>query len=1006
MPRARNVFRQTRHDPSDGSKNCYQTLPESSRRTQGYQPHRLQDSIQNTRTPVHEHASFGRSSDHPPPSKRAFNRQPFEERPSSPYQVHENDHNLGQMQGHNTSGAKLITSLDRHRQANRQMRPGHLLKENIGGPNVATPTRYQYGRQKDEVQPPQKPSQYHWDVGRNRRNSVTQEQMQEQIAEPPNGSRSGTLVPPKDPQKPQLQAQVAANGTAVVLSRQTRLAVRPKFHLIPARKPDDILPTGNWDSSDAWAHPEKFDIPEDREISRHHIDFTQDTRLMNDVRIRVAQTVRDASGKQIIQRPLDPTNMVEYPVLVKNRTTQGAVEQEGYLPFKPADAESSVRPTPSTQLQLKAVNTQNTPTPHPQEGTGSSEAKPTMPSAQQEISSIVNPKVPPHLRLPKPMQAQDPAGAKPAQSTNRELPPHLRPPKKDQQKAHESHSNHESGWALQPRTTSLRVITPQESLSISRQTANQPQLLTEGSAFLAQSTSIFNTNQMQPMKSDKLATPTPTGQASMKAAEAKSASIEAASSNAGVPVGPSMTQDTSQYESQVKEPAARDSGLGSDAFLANLDVTKLVTSKPAERGVSNASVRGRADEKLSTLSGSLDFGDTFQVRNPSEIYEKEEPVAPWFEYPHQMNQHENNLRGWDGEWAPPPIEWDLRELYDYSKPEHRDRVKMFIINRIKEYRGGFCPPLKIDDEQFKKGHSLASGFPTFAKPIDDSEHEHIAAQDPFTLMKIHQTAARSVENYIRVNKVYEKQEAERIRKEEKAERKAKRLIKQEEKESIAHLPNLYKPEANMYIRPARVKDLPQVCDIFNHYVRTSAVTSERVDLTVQGWRSRYDGCETEKYPFIVAVHRQKGRKEGHGNEKIIGFSYAEDYSGENTMWRHTCELQLYVDSSYVGQGVGKNLMDCIMRGLNSLYLPKGGVQFVMTKNESWRHDNGGERTISHIIVPFSYVAHEEEDSKWVGEWLVREFKFELQGTLKGIGRQGPYDKPVNLAYYVLETKLM
>ncbi|KAL8728038.1 MAG: hypothetical protein Q9181_005484 [Wetmoreana brouardii] len=1006
MPRVRNVFRQTRHDPSDESKSCYQTLPDSSRRTEGYQPHLLQGSIPNTRTPIHEHASLGRSSDQPPPNKRAFSRQVIEGRPSSPYQVQQKDHNLGQMQGHNTPGAKLATSVGRNRQANGQLQPGHLLKENRGAQNAATPTRYQYGQPKDGVLPPQKSSQYPWDIGRNRKDSSTQEQTQEQTAEPPNGSRSGTLVPHKDPQQTQLQAQVAANGMTVTPSPQMRSAVRPKFHLIPARKPDDILPTGNWDSSDAWAHPEKFDVPEDREISRHHIDFTQDTRLMKDVIIRVAHTVRDASGKQVIQRPLDPTSRVEYPELGKNRTPQQAIEQEGHLAFKSTNGESSVRPTPSAQPQLKAVDTQSTSTPHPQEGIESSETKPTMPSAQQKISTIVNPKnVPPHLRLPKPMQAQDPAGGKSEQSTMSELPPHLRPPKKDQLKATESHSNNESAWALQPRTTSLRVITPQESLSNSRRTANQPQLVTEGNAFLAQSTSIFNANHMQPVKSDTLATPAPTGQASMKAAEAKSASIEATSSNAGVPVGPSITQDTSQQESRGKEPAPRDNGLDTDAFHANLDVTILMTSKPAERGVSNASVRGRADEKLSSLSGSLDFEDTFQVRNPSEIYEKEEPVAPWFEYPHQKNQHENKLRGWDGEWAPPPIEWDLRELYDYSTPEHHDRVKKFIIDRIKEYRGGLCPPLKIDDEQFKKGLSLASGFPTFGKPIDDSEHEHIAAQDPFTLMKIHQTAAKSIENYNRANKTYEKREAERIREEEKAERKARRLIKEEEKESKALLPNPYKPEANMYIRPARVKDLPQVCNIFNHYVRTTAVTQERVEMTVQGWRSRHGVCETEKYPFIVAVHRQKGRTEGHGNEKIIGFAYAEDYSGENTMWRHTCELQLYVDSSYVRQGVGKNLVDCVMRGLNSLYLPKGGVQFVMTKDESWRHDNGGERTISHIIVPFSYVAH-EEDSKWVGEWLIREFKFELQGTLKGIGRQGPYDKPVNLAYYVLETKLM
>ncbi|KAL8969631.1 MAG: hypothetical protein Q9183_001910 [Haloplaca sp. 2 TL-2023] len=105
-------------------------------------------------------------------------------------------------------------------------------------------------------------------------------------------------------------------------------------------------------------------------------------------------------------------------------------------------------------------------------------------------------------------------------------------------------------------------------------------------------------------------------------------------------------------------------------------------------------------------------------------------------------------------------------------------------------------------------------------------------------------------------------------------------------------------------------------------------------------------------------------------------------------------------------GIGKNLIDCLMRGLNAHYIPKCAVDFRMDPDEIPRHDGGGARLLSHILVSFAYFAENEQDWKWFGEWLARDFLFEQQGNLKGIGRKGQNDKPVNLATFVFDTKLM
>ncbi|KAL9059823.1 MAG: hypothetical protein Q9206_001284 [Seirophora lacunosa] len=453
------------------------------------------------------------------------------------------------------------------------------------------------------------------------------------------------------------------------------------------------------------------------------------------------------------------------------------------------------------------------------------------------------------------------------------------------------------------------------------------------------------------------------------------------------------------------EASAEALGSSVDEVMANVNAKTVASLESVKPHSSNESVRGRADIKMSTISGSLNFDDAFQGRNASVASHKSvvlyqgrqanNPYQPGNQV-HDPNLYggweDGQLHGWDGKWAPAPVEWDLRELYDYRKPQHRESIKNFVLDRYKAFKNGGCPALGVEgSEDFTSGASLAVGLAHFGSRINPNQHHHIRATDPFTLNKVSQTAANSIENYCRYHK---------DRLQQKEEKKKAKRVTQEERDEMAKKhaevlrnmpPNPFKPVANIYIRPARPKDLFQIQAIHNHYTRTSAVTQERVEFGQREIRSLFDQCANEKYPFIVAISRH-GRT-AQKNEIVVGFAYAEDYGGETTMWRHTCEVAFYVDARHLRKGIGKNLLDTLLRGVTPYYHYHNGVQFDYAPAEYDRHDGGGARIISQIMVPFPYFADEEAKHEWMGPWLAREFEFEHQGTLKGVGHAGTEDKP-------------
>lgn len=779
------------------------------------------------------------------------------------------------------------------------------------------------------------------------------------------------LTKPSDASKPSTQMLPPTTATNLPPAQATTVE-RPKV-------------VGTWKAGDAWANPRKIEMP--KPDSFYDIDFR--SRPPNNVVITLAPTEVDKSGKQEVQKHPISAAKTEFSDLTK--TVQSPYRKENNSPNKQASIKQAGQDVPPhKRMPVKQV-----------------EQPATVELSQQPVY------ISPHKRLPVKQDEQAQGSLLPHKPTEGKeavagfsstaVIKHVNGQSNDVVNAPTSHYNNS---VIADKNNSAAQLTSSK--------LTQDQLLAQEKPSAPQPKGILR--YFRPVALDQKQ------QAVDSKPEVSLPTCVTVPSPTPKPTGVGLLTDGSAFVAQAlsnmkqkasdkakastlapKKPSANTAGAPvMDEVIANINAKAMAMAspQPAVPSISNQSVRGRADDELSTISASLNFDDTFKGRNASITSETSVIVYQGRQAnnPYQTNEmlglpkdyEVGQLRGWDGNWVPPPVEWDLRDMFDYRKPQHQQLIKNFVLDRYQAFKKGLCPALNINSEIFTSGASLAVGLTRFGKPIDPNDHHHIRATDPFTLHKLHQTAALATENFCRVNKdkLEKEQEKERLKKLTKEEKAKMR----EEYEAMLRNapPNPWKPVANIYIRPARVKDLPQVRAIHNHYTRTSPVTQERVELGDREMRSRFDDCAAEKYPFIVAIYCHGRTTEK--DELVVGFAYAEDYGGENTMWRHSCEVQFYVHSRYLRKGIGKNLLDTLLRGVTPYYHHRNGTHFRYTEEEYYRHDGGGLRIINKVIVPFPYMAEEKEQQKWVGEWLQREFEFEVQCDMEGIGHTGAADK--------------
>ena len=119
--------------------------------------------------------------------------------------------------------------------------------------------------------------------------------------------------------------------------------------------------------------------------------------------------------------------------------------------------------------------------------------------------------------------------------------------------------------------------------------------------------------------------------------------------------------------------------------------------------------------------------------------------------------------------------------------------------------------------------------------------------------------------------------------------------------------------ATITIRPTLYKDLPEILDIYNHYIVHTLVNAWTDAQPLSYIVETYHDVLDQGLPHLVATIKD----ESNGIEKVLGFSYATQLR-PRPAYGHVVELSIYFAPNTTGKGYGSKLLAAIIEALKAV----------------------------------------------------------------------------------------
>lgn len=103
------------------------------------------------------------------------------------------------------------------------------------------------------------------------------------------------------------------------------------------------------------------------------------------------------------------------------------------------------------------------------------------------------------------------------------------------------------------------------------------------------------------------------------------------------------------------------------------------------------------------------------------------------------------------------------------------------------------------------------------------------------------------------------------------------------------------------IHPATEQDLPAIVAIYNQAIAQKGLTAD-LDLLVTEDRLEWYKEHTEQYPVLMAFK----------DNKAVGWVSLSAYRKGRRALNKTAEISLYIDMNHLGQGIGTDMMNCMI----------------------------------------------------------------------------------------------
>jgi L-amino acid N-acyltransferase YncA len=153
------------------------------------------------------------------------------------------------------------------------------------------------------------------------------------------------------------------------------------------------------------------------------------------------------------------------------------------------------------------------------------------------------------------------------------------------------------------------------------------------------------------------------------------------------------------------------------------------------------------------------------------------------------------------------------------------------------------------------------------------------------------------------------------------------------------------------IRPVREADIPDVREIYNHYVTNSVVTFDEKRWSVAQWRDKMAYLRKLDLPFLVAESP---------SGQILGYALVQPMSSKSA-YRYSVENSIYLGQAATGKGLGKALLVALIAACEQ----KGIRQMVAVIS-----DKGAEGSVAlHEKLGFVEVGRMGRVGFKFGRWL-------------------------------------
>lgn len=133
------------------------------------------------------------------------------------------------------------------------------------------------------------------------------------------------------------------------------------------------------------------------------------------------------------------------------------------------------------------------------------------------------------------------------------------------------------------------------------------------------------------------------------------------------------------------------------------------------------------------------------------------------------------------------------------------------------------------------------------------------------------------------------------------------MLEEEYEKTRRHLPaHLRRAESerpfSYVIRPVEDTDVPDIREIYNHYVTNSVVTFDEKKWTLAQWREKIAYLRKLGMPFLVAQSP---------SGQVLGYALVQPMSSKSA-FRYSVENSIYLGHAATGKGLGRALLEALI----------------------------------------------------------------------------------------------